>query len=1062
MAQKEPIKNFILHDRHGNEIDFSSLSVVSGVSVTFHAGVGEPYCESRYQGGILYLDFYNIKGKGITGITYYESQEDGGTNYIHVTTDGGNEYDFPVKNGSRGNGITAIETEESQEDGGINTITIKTTDNQQGQQFHVKNGERGNGIASVTEELSDQDGQLNTYTIVDTDGREHVIHTRNGRTGAQGDSVLVGQGDLPLAHVLGDDNTKAMSQKGVTDAIRDITELDKDEYDTSDDEAFPDGPYPQQNGTYNDAIDNYAGCHFDNATSKGMRGKHIRLYPQNGTYVRVAFFISEPVDGAAVVYSSSEYATSAITGDTDETLDVVVPDDTEYVWFQTKRGDDTPRPSLVEVYGTATVKDAIKHADELAAPIGGLQESVAEMQYFVIEVVDIDTLPKVGVYIKDNQTWKTSSSYTCFFYRVSQGQKYRIQANEENVAQYAFLTSATYANNTEPSWADEEGQVELQPGEKRIIEVPDGANYIYIRAMSGEDSRMPAKFELIEESSVVEKSLYEDVVGLKERVLQDYDCSQWIADKPYASGGKWVVANANYSGYYFKAEAGWKGKNIRFIPRSGKHLRYAFLTEEPITGKSCAFCEGYDGIVGNTGDENHVFVSQIPNDCNWIWVQGLRSASNILPSRVVVSSDVTDEVLESDSDDIDNLVRQSLWVADSVTNQPLALLHFSDIHGTDIAANKIKEWIEKLKSYTDDVLCTGDSADRTFDSNHGTQWWKDCGLAEKSLFVIGNHDGASESSDNPHDIEEDGLYWDGKGQQWDYDQYFADYIEQWGVTMPEGYDDPESPYYKACYWHKDYPAQKVRLIGLDCMHRFDGIVNPETGVEDTTEENHEGIRHTTTEQEEWLVARLNETITANDDAYGYSVIVCCHYGLDDLTSGKNEKWVDADKRWVYNRNTSGGMVMSYKTSAIANFHFEGYQTIEYMKKFNLRNRVGTLNSYNKGNVNNFGEIIKSWMERNGKFVCWLAGHSHRDFMYYPDMFPDMLNITIDQAGHLNAWHSGDRNGATESSTCANFFVVDTQNGLLKIVRLGYTMNKYLNSHRYICYDYVNRKVISEG
>ena len=43
-----------------------------------------------------------------------------------------------------------------------------------------------------------------------------------GPKGDQGDSVLVGQGDLPLAHVTGQDNTKAMSQKGVTDAIGDF------------------------------------------------------------------------------------------------------------------------------------------------------------------------------------------------------------------------------------------------------------------------------------------------------------------------------------------------------------------------------------------------------------------------------------------------------------------------------------------------------------------------------------------------------------------------------------------------------------------------------------------------------------------------------------------------------------------------------------------------------------------------------------------------------------------------------------------------------------------------
>ena len=78
-------------------------------------------------------------------------------------------------------------------------------------------GDRGNGIASI-EQLEENldDGERNVWRITEDDGEVTDIILYNGH---KGDSVIVGEGDLPLVHVLGEDYTKAMSQKGVTDAI---------------------------------------------------------------------------------------------------------------------------------------------------------------------------------------------------------------------------------------------------------------------------------------------------------------------------------------------------------------------------------------------------------------------------------------------------------------------------------------------------------------------------------------------------------------------------------------------------------------------------------------------------------------------------------------------------------------------------------------------------------------------------------------------------------------------------------------------------------------------------
>ena len=92
--------------------------------------------------------------------------------------------------GDRGNGITSIDTVESQEDDGYNVVRIHCTDDESedGTVLKVKNGSKGD-------------------------------KGEKGDKGDQGDSVIVGEGDLPMAHVLGESTQKAMSQKGVSDAF---------------------------------------------------------------------------------------------------------------------------------------------------------------------------------------------------------------------------------------------------------------------------------------------------------------------------------------------------------------------------------------------------------------------------------------------------------------------------------------------------------------------------------------------------------------------------------------------------------------------------------------------------------------------------------------------------------------------------------------------------------------------------------------------------------------------------------------------------------------------------
>lgn len=403
---------------------------------------------------------------------------------------------------------------------------------------------------------------------------------------------------------------------------------------------------------------------------------------------------------------------------------------------------------------------------------------------------------------------------------------------------------------------------------------------------------------------------------------------------------------------------------------------------------------------------------------------------------------------DSGDNRVEQLVRQSRFVADSgeVTATALTLIHCTDIHEDDTAVERILSFANK--GLSEDILCTGDlpsgyPSSTSIHIDSAMEWIKACGLMEKALFTMGNHDSAT--------YENRAYDWLGRTQQQNYEDYFAPYIQDVGYIMPSNHASTF-----ACYWHKDYVSQKIRLIGLDCMYRCDGIVDPVTGQYISG-----GVKKLTSEQEEWFVQKLNETLDENNAAYGYSVVVACHYPLDDF-SGSNEQWDEETHKFIYNQNENGGRVMSYKTTAPVNFHKESVSSIIMNSTFNMRNRT----TYpSKGDVNNMAEILSYWISQGGKFVAWLCGHNHNDYMFYTKYkagVNDILVITNDQAGTNRPPHSGVRNNKYNDGISFNIVTIDTQNGLIKLVRNGFNTNKFLNSHQYMCYDYINRKVLNEG
>ena len=334
----------------------------------------------------------------------------------------------------------------------------------------------------------------------------------------------------------------------------------------------------------------------------------------------------------------------------------------------------------------------------------------------------------------------------------------------------------------------------------------------------------------------------------------------------------------------------------------------------------------------------------------------------------------------------------------------VSLMHISDIHGDSDACAYLKKVLDKFGKdglkYIDDFISTGDSP--YYYASDGNAHIINNGL--NPIYGIGNHDGYDGGAD-----------WDARGKAWDYDTYIGPYISTWGVVQPTGYDDPNSPYYKACYYYKDYADANLRFIMLDCMHYNDGY------------------RYSNSDQEEWLTSVLADATTLERH-----VLIGCHFPADDMLEGD--------------------VVIDDRTGKYPSFNKYGLTERVLDKRFCMRARDA---QGNKLDYSPLTAIVNTWAENNpGKFVAWLCGHLHQDMMYYPSKYPNVLTIAIDQGGQRRETTNAYRAIGNEMA-CANIVTVKTAMNQLNIIRVGITKDKYMRNINTFCYNYSSKKVISD-
>jgi hypothetical protein len=113
------------------------------------------------------------------------------------------------------------------------------------------------------------------------------------------------------------------------------------------------------------------------------------------------------------------------------------------------------------------------------------------------------------------------------------------------------------------------------------------------------------------------------------------------------------------------------------------------------------------------------------------------------------------------------------------------------------------------------------------------------------------------------------------------------------------------------------------------------------------------------------------------------------------------------------------------------------------------------------NMDIYQEKVAKFIDDGGDFVVWLTGHMHIDCVGNSEKFPGQLCIAIDSLNchQSDAYNDFDRTRGMPSEDLYNLVTVDTHDKLLKIIRVGCDVDRYLRKKDTLCINYKTYEVI---
>ena len=614
---------------------------------------------------------------------------------------------------------------------------------------------------------------------------------------------------------------------------------------------------------------------------------------------------------------------------------------------------------------------------------------------------DLSVLELLNLYInRTTLKWNTNNSYKHKILPTSAGEKYLITANNSAAASIAFLTSNSATAGADAPIVSGTSVIAIPAGKSIVVEIPSGCAYLYYYCglVDGEtEPNTPASIAIMREDA--------DAFATKTETQYQTAVDVSSAELLYyyvTAAGKWS-ANGYHRHIVIPVNAG----DTYVIVGTKDYTTYLSY----LTSKGSVVSGGDVPLVADTEARYWINAGAtkkivVPTGCKYLCFAATMSQAEYNVSHRLRSPFSVTKI-EEVKDVVSAIVGQS---------------------GSILSLNPESEWKPKMMAAQKRYYTSSDTTEATplvivhLSDIHGN--WNNVArfteFCEKySSFInmrLNTGDTVADDYDDGIDGyaslpnvgkiiniigNHDSSKYENSVRDWNYYCGLPCY-ERFIAPFIEGWgvtqpEDAEANGY--CYFYKDYADKKIRVVFVDIM-----------AYDDT--------------EDAWLADVLADAIENE-----YHVVIATHYAGVRKSSESSEKVFDK-------------MPCNYTTL------------------YPLGSNSANLTPYNYS-AYKMMIAVDEFMQGGGKFVGYLQGHYHADFIAKCAEFPAQLIFAIgaSKAGEFRDYKH------TEGTRFQDEFQVvsiDTKNTIVKIFKVGANIDRYGRTKGSVCINYSTGEILGEG